>query len=374
MKIALVVDDSLDSSDGVQQYVLTVGRWLVEHNHDVHYITSTTSRQLSNLHVVSKKVRVKFNKNTLGIPLPASRKNLRSLVTQQDFDVVHIQMPYSPVFSGKLIKELSDSTALVGTFHIAPFSKFHEWGGRVLQFMTKRSQLRFDDCVSVSSVAQRYAEKTFNLKTVVVPNAVDIARFKSSSQTVPRRIVFLGRLVERKGCRQLLHIARKMRELGQDFELIIVGDGQQRTMLEKYVNDHDLQSVVNFEGFVSEKRKQELLSSATIAVFPALGGESFGIVLIEAMAAGSKVVLAGNNPGYVSVMGSIEDALIEPDKITQTAHSMITLLNDKQLQDRIHEKQQRLVKRFDIDVVGPQILEHYRKAIEKRSRKVHNTK
>ncbi len=81
------------------------------------------------------------------------------------------------------------------------------------------------------------------------------------------------------------------------------------TDTQNYVEQNNLRSSVKFLGFVNERDKPELLASAAIACFPSLGGESFGIVLIEAMAAGASVVLGGNNPGYTSVLGDRPESL-----------------------------------------------------------------
>lgn len=373
MKIAFVVDDSLDSTDGVQQYVLTVSNWLIDNGHEVHYITSTTKRALTNLHVVSKKVKVKFNKNKLAMPLPASVKKLHTLLAREHFDVVHIQMPFSPALSGRLIHVLPETTALVGTFHIAPFSRVHAVAGKALGTITKPDIRRFDEIVSVSKVAKEYAADAFNISSTIVPNAVSIAEFTSSKKPVPNRIVFLGRLVPRKGCKELLEAIRILKQSKSNFEVVIAGDGEQRQHLEHYVNKHDLEQCVSFVGFVSEKEKKDLLASATVAVFPALGGESFGIVLLEAMAAGSMVVLAGDNPGYRSVMGSIPEAMVNPKNSHELSAHIERMLNDQVLREKISTAQQKLVKAYDINTVGQQITSMYARVIEKRRAKVHNT-
>ena len=123
LKIAQVIDDTLDSTDGVQQIVLAVGAWLAEQGHEVHYITSSTTRtEPANIHSIAGNMRFKFNGNRVGIPKPASRSKVKQLLAEQDFDVVHVQVPYSPLLAGRIISALPERTALVGTFMILPLS------------------------------------------------------------------------------------------------------------------------------------------------------------------------------------------------------------------------------------------------------------
>jgi phosphatidylinositol alpha-mannosyltransferase len=114
------------------------------------------------------------------------------------------------------------------------------------------------------------------------------------------------------------------------------------------------------------------LSSANIACFPSLGGESFGIVLIEAMAAGSKVVIAGNNPGYSSVLEDKPELLINPRDHKLFAKKLEEFLENDKFSSEIQEWQRQQVKRYDINVVGAEILNRYYGLIDKKTSKEHN--
>src|ERR1700712_493953 len=98
MKVGFVIDDTLDKPDGVQQYVLTVGRWLAQNGHQVHYLCGETKRgDIPNVHSLTKNAHVRFNGNQLSVPKPANAAKIRQLLDTQQFDVLHIQMPYSPL-------------------------------------------------------------------------------------------------------------------------------------------------------------------------------------------------------------------------------------------------------------------------------------
>src|SRR5688572_33467442 len=125
LKVGLVLDGSLDKTDGVQQYVLILGKWLASEGHEVHYLVGETERtDLPNIHSLTRNVSVRFNKNRMSTPLPANLRPIRRLLQQEQFDVLHVQVPYSPVLAGRIIKAADARTAVVGTFHILPHSKF----------------------------------------------------------------------------------------------------------------------------------------------------------------------------------------------------------------------------------------------------------
>src|SRR5581483_12518242 len=111
-------------------------------------------------------------------------------------------------------------------------------------------------------------------------------------------VLYFGRLVARKGCLQLLEAVNELvsQQLSlPDFRVVICGSGPEKSKLEAYVSKHGLSPYVEFRGFIKEEDKPSYYGSADIAVFPSYGGESFGIVLLEAMASGRAAVLAANN-------------------------------------------------------------------------------
>lgn len=369
MKIAFVLDDTLDSSDGVQQYVLLVSDWLRNHGHDVHYITGNTSRtDLANIHSMTKNVRVRFNRNRLSVPLPARSAEIKELLAKEAFDVLHIQMPFSPFLAGKVIASATQNTAIVATYHIAPHSKVVTAANKTLGIIQKKTVARIDSIISVSPVAQGFAQKTTGKQSVVIPNSIDIKRWQlEKKQTRTTDIAFLGRLVSRKGCVFLLRALNELKESGKlkDQKVVIAGDGPERKQLESYVESHGLRKNVSFLGYISEYAKRKLLQETKLAIYPATGGESFGIVLLEAMAAGA-VVLAGDNPGYASVIGQADGSLITPQDTNGFANRIAEVLTDSSQMAALRKRQQSLLSQYDINTVGGAILAVYTEAKRKR--------
>lgn len=375
LKIALVVDDGLDRPDGVQQYVLTVGSWLESRGHSVRYLAGETKRKdKEGIYSLARNVQVQFNGNGLSIPMLASSSKINRIIKSEQFDVVHVQVPYSPFMAARVISRAEHRTAVVGTFHILPYGLLSNLGTRLLGFYLHRNLKRFDKHIAVSAPARAFAERTFGIEAVVIPNAVNIDLFRVQKQINKHsktRIVFLGRLVKRKGCMELLKAVKHVRESGEtNFELFIYGRGPEQAHLEQFVEANDMTNYVFFMGYATEEDKPKILSSADIAVFPSLAGESFGIVLIEAMAAGATVVVGGDNPGYSSVLKD-EDTLFDPKNTLQFAGALTKYISGTSgYMAKIHESQQKIVQAYNIDVVGKQIEQAYYDCIKARNNKI----
>lgn len=375
--IGFVLDDSLDRPDGVQQYVLTVGAWLQAQGHAVHYLVSTsTRRDVPRIHSLGKNMLVRFNGNRMRMPLPAPRQPIATLLENTKFDVLHVQMPYSPLLAGRVIKAASAETAIVGTFHIVPDSRLVATASKALAWWCRPTLRRFDEVVSVSEAAQDFARSAFGITSTVVPNAIDVARFRAAepfSAKLPKQcqILFLGRLVPRKGCQLLLEAIRLLKQDATvpTFAVTICGKGPLAEQLQRYVDEHGLSDIVRFTGFVSEMDKPRYYASADITVFPSSGGESFGIVLVEAMSRGNAAVLAGDNSGYRCVLDSSpQDVLFDPRSapgLAERLHSLITHTIERQ---QIASWQRTHAEQFDIHHVGRQLEDVYASALRQRPR------
>ncbi|MFI5271335.1 MAG: glycosyltransferase family 4 protein [Candidatus Saccharimonadales bacterium] len=377
LRVGLVLDDGLDKPDGVQQYVLTLGEWLSVQGHEVRYLVGETTRDdIPGLYSLSKNIGVKSNGNFMTIPLPTSHTQLLSVLATEKFDVLHVQTPYSPFMGGRLIHLASPKTAIIGTFHILPNSWITHHATRLLGFYLQRSIRKFDTMMSVSEAAADFAERTFNIESIVVPNVFDYDRFSSAKplkkyNDSTKTILFLGRLVPRKGCEALIkaiHLLSDQKDLPK-YRVVICGSGPEESKLRHDVKRYGLSDIVEFAGFVEEDEKPKYFASADISVFPSSGGESFGIVLLEALASGRSAVLAGNNSGYRSVMDKQPDLLFDPMDIEMLASRLTNLLEDSNHRDEMAAWGREYSKQFDIKVVGPKIVDIYIKALRKRNEK-----
>lgn len=361
MKIGLILDDTLDSTDGVQQYVLLLGEWLTNNGHEVHYLVGSSSRtDIGNIHSLTTNIKVSFNKNKMTVPLPANSKKIQNLLKQEKFDILHVQMPFSPQLAGKIINLTPKTTAIIATFHIAPYSNKVKLATKALAKLQTKNIKKIDKIISVSTVAKNFAELTYNIKSEVMPNAIDLRKWQVQKPVKIRYdLVFVGRFVERKGC---IYLLKALKYIKQNIDLkikaAIVGDGPQKNKLKKYVKENQLTDICDFKGYVSESEKFEILQSSKVAVYPATGGESFGIVLLEAMAAGA-IALAGNNPGYQTVLGSTSRAIFNPKDEETLAKLIVRTLTNNNLYNDLKRQQKIILQKYDINIVGSDILKIY---------------
>lgn len=361
MKIAYVLDDTLDKPDGVQQAMIAIAEHARSRGHDVHYIVAHTERtDLQNVHSVALFFQMKFNGNSVRTPRPASSKLIKQLMDEQQFDAIHVQMPYSPLLSAKVIKAASKNTRVVGTFHILPYSSVASIGTRLLGMLLRHNAKRFTRLYAVSPPAQAFMKQSFGLDSTVLGNPVDYEYFHSYAsnqrqKNTKKQIVFVGRFDERKGVRYLVEAYQQMTSR-HSVTLLMCGKGPLLEEMKSYAQQHNLD--IQFPGFVTEEQKARALARADVAVFPSTGGESFGIVLTEAMAAGAAITLGGNNPGYTSVLGDFPEALFDPKNTAPFARLLERCVTDEAFVARIGHAQHEFVKNFDVTVIVDELITH----------------
>lgn len=371
MRVGIVLDESLDGTDGVQQYVLRLTEWLRAQGHEIHYLVGETTRtDLPNVHSLTRNVHVRFNGNRLSTPLPPSSKRLQALLAELQLDVLHVQVPYSPFMAGRLIRYALPKTVVIGTFHILPYSKLATAANWVLGLVLRPQVARFDRMVAVSQPAAEFARRYYGYVCTVIPNCFDYGRFTlAAPQVKTKHIVFLGRLVDRKGPQELLRAVNHLVQSGtwpQDWHVLLGGKGGLDQQLAAYIAAQQLGSYVTLKGFIAEADKAAFLAQSDIAVFPSTAGESFGISLLEAMAASKGVVLAGDNPGYRSVMKGFEQQLFDPRDTPAFASLLAQWMIQGKMRARTAKRQKDHVAQFDAPVIGQTIVELYQSALQKR--------
>src|SRR3989344_876114 len=210
LSVGFLYDDTLDSSDGVSQYVKTLGAWLSKRGHKVSYLVGETESLEwagGKIFSLSKNLRMRWAGNRMSISLIPEINKINRLMKADKFDVLHVQVPYSPFMSQLVINRAAPSTAVIGTVHVFPSGWLSRFGSKLLRIIYAKSLKRFDSMLSVSSAAQLYAKEEFNIDTFVSPNVINLKAFKSKpvrESGYGRKIVFLGRLVKRKGCDHLI--------------------------------------------------------------------------------------------------------------------------------------------------------------------------
>ncbi len=334
MKIGLVCPYIYPENGGVAQHVRHLYENLRLHGHDVRIITASHGPQRASegdiLRIgVGFSVPLNGSMGTLTFS-PRYISQVRDLLERERFDVLHLHEPFVPFLSLFLLRE--SRSVNIATFHAyAGFSPSYELGSRVM----KAHAARLHGRIAVSAAARHFIDRFFPGDYKVIPNGVDIPRFEgavpiSRWQDGTPNVLFVGRHEPRKGLIDLLKAHRILRRTGYESRLLIVGSGPQEREARRYVATRGLKAVA-FLGRVSDAEKAQLFRTADIFCSPATGGESFGIVLLEAMAAGAPIV-ASDIHGYKGVVRrGREGLLVPPHEPKELATAIARLLDDPAL-------------------------------------------
>ncbi|HEY7106866.1 MAG TPA: glycosyltransferase family 4 protein [Acidimicrobiia bacterium] len=268
-------------------------------------------------------------------------------------DVLHLHEPFSPGANHAAL--VGTAVPVVGTFHSAR-------PGRNPWYQTFRSPLkgllrRLTISTAVSEQAARQIALSFDTECEILPNGVDIDQFAKGDTVDSERpaVCFIGRLEPRKGVAQLLDAFAR---LDREAVLWVAGDGPELARLRaRDVRD------VEWLGRISQEEKAMRLRSATVACFPAIDGESFGIVLLEAMAAGAPVV-ASDIDGYRDVARDGQEAiLVEPKDPEGLADALRTVLDDRDAREAMAAAGRARADEFSMDRLAESFVEVYERAI-----------
>lgn len=368
LKIAFVLDDTLDRNAGAQVYVLTLGDHLEKLGHNVSYIVGETKKKVrSNQYSLAKNLKVKFNGNHLSVPLHTSKKEVKELLRNEQFDIVHIQSPFSPIMAGKVMKVADGHSRIIGTFHILPYGAVATFSNYIFGLWLRLYNKYFDAFLTISEPSQEFSKKYYGITGPIIRYPVNLSQIKKITKKKLNRqhsieLLFHGRLVERKGCLELLKAfayANENKLLKKDCFLHISGDGPDKQKLKKFVKNNNLTKFVKFHGRTTDEQKFQLMQLSDITIYPAMSGESFGVVTVEAMATAHPIVLAGNNPGYASVLSEAKDSLFDSKNTPEFARHIAKYVNNKRSRDSLFKLQQKLVKKYDVKLVAKQVLELY---------------
>ncbi|MCK4408856.1 MAG: glycosyltransferase family 4 protein, partial [Candidatus Eisenbacteria sp.] len=291
------------------------------------------------------------------------RAKVRRMLLAERFDVLHLHEPLMPTLCLSVLAEAE--VPIVGTFHANNDSAL---GYRLFHSLLENYLDRLDARIAVSSAAMRTVAKRFGGDYIVIPNGVDVGRFSiatpaSSQDDGVFNILFVGRLEPRKGAKFLLRaMPRILREV-PEARLVVVGSGPLSRYYRSHLPDNVADRVV-FAGRVSGEALASHYAGADVFCSPAMGGESFGIVLIEAMAAGAAVV-ASDIAGYRDVVSDGATGLLvrrgDPDSI---AEGVVRLARDDELRRRLVESARSEVRQYAWDRVTRRILDVYESVVD----------
>jgi len=368
MKIGLVSPYDFSSPGGVRDHVRFLSHRLQELGHETRIFAPSSRRDVdangSEFYRIGTPIAVPANDSVARISLSFHHANrLAAIVESERFDVLHFHEPLMPGLTTTMLR--MSPVANVGTFHAFARSNVGYYYGRPL---LEPLLAHVHRGIAVSEPARAFFNKYFpDFPLRVIPNGVDIDVYRPGLSPIRHlrddhvNILFVGRLEKRKGLGDLLRAFLFLRARVPNTRLIIVGDGPLRGRAESFISRHRLSDVV-MAGFVPDSVLPRYYSSADIFCAPATGSESFGIVLLEAMAAGLPVV-ATEVPGYMSVVEPGKDSLtVEPKGWAELGAALVVLARDEELRKRMGAAGHAKAQRYSWGAVAKQVLEVYREA------------
>lgn len=366
MKIGLVCPYNIDKRGGVQEVVFALKEGLSERGHTVKIITPNPRNQRPkrrpDLLFAGTSVdfrTLSFGATTSQVSSTADNDKIDAVLADEQFDILHFHEPWMPLLSRQLLQR--SSSVNIATFH----AKVSEtiMSRTVLRVVTPylNSVMKYLDILTaVSDAAAEYVTGMTDKPISIIPNGIDLNKYKRSpDKKLPvkaraKTILYIGRLERRKGAKYLLQAFQVLAQTDPHVKLIIAGDGPDREKLELLAEDLQLKNI-SFLGYVSEPLKLKLLAKADLLCSPAISGESFGIVLLEAMATGT-VTVAGNNSGYADLMQGLGAvSIVNPDDTIEFARRLELLLNENALRRLWQEWAVDYVQQFSY----PNVVDQY---------------
>jgi phosphatidylinositol alpha-mannosyltransferase len=360
-RLLYVYDGEFALDNGVSNYIRTLGDYAADNGCEVSYLVGRDASNKQNAISVTGSVPVHANGSQSYVPIPTSARRIAATLEELSPDTVHVQAPFLPTMAGKVIKQLNESTTVVGTFH-TPMPRGWLRAANELNARLIRQELRrFDHLYSVSETARDAAQKIYGVDSEVLPCPVALTpRSENSIKPDGTIVTFLGRLVARKDLSCLVDgLGLLEPRTKSELRFRIVGDGTDRELIERRIAANGLGGNTTFAGKVTEAKKHALLAISDIVTCPSSGGESLGITLIEAMAASHPVVIANEIGGYAEVLRDVPESLVEPGNPRMLAERLGDVIADTGLRQAIFEAQQEVVKRYDIRSVGSRLMTAY---------------
>lgn len=353
MKIIEVCPYDLGTPGGVQLQALGLSKALSELGHQVILIAPGTTVSPGghfDVRTMGKVVSVPANGSMAPVSLnPASLARIAQLVWGFAPDIVHIHEPAAPLIGvgswsvAELMRRISGRTRVVATFHRSGISRSYRGWARLTRLP------RPSACVAVSKEAAKTASSAYGFAMdAVISNGIDLTEFNFRKPNPDQRsgFIFVGRLEERKGVSVLLEALRKLEEPA---DVKIVGDGPMRVRVEKHAEGDPR---LSFAGRLDRGGLLAELNSRAVLIAPALGGESFGVVLLEGMAAGLAVV-ATDIDGYRDTVPPVaRELMVPPGDAVALAEIMSLLFHNKELVALLGSAGEEWVKQYDFLLIA----------------------
>ena len=368
MKIGLVSAHPFYFPGGVQEHIRGLYKYFKSRGHDVKIIIpkyKKTEKYGRDFILLGRAFRVPANATISNFSYLRNQEKIDKILKREMFDLIHFHNP--GFFLGLHILRKSKAKNIF-TAHFLPDSSFvYKIFKNALDGWVKKNVVgKFHGIICVSKPVLAHISKSFTCPRVVIPNGIDLNEYKPSKSKMQKfndgkvNILFLGRIERNKGLEYLLRSYVTLKKKHPHIRLLIAGFGKEKNY-KKLVKKLKLIDV-EFIGTVKNKRKLKYFSTADIFCSPSLH-ESFGIVLLEAMACG-KPIVAFDNKGYERILtGKGAKFLVKPKNIDELSEKLEILIRDKKLRESMGRWGLNHVKKYSWENVGKQIEDFYEEVL-----------
>jgi phosphatidyl-myo-inositol alpha-mannosyltransferase len=372
MKIALVSPYDYPYPGGVTEHINHLDENFRQLGHEVKILAPSSTQDSifdgDRVYKVGSVVSIPANGSVARIALsPRLTWRVKNILAAENFDVVHIHEPLMPALPLTVLHY--SKAANIGTFHASGESSLAYFYGKPI---LKRFFKHLDGRIAVSQAAKDFVGERFKSEYTIIPNGIDVNRFQVTEDPLAcyrddcLNILFVGRFNEkRKGFKYLLRAFSIVSREMPNVRLIVVGRGKDKGY-QRYLRKNAVGNVI-FAGYVSDNDISRYYASADVFCAPSIGGESFGIVLLEAMAAG-KAVVASNINGYSAVVSDgVDGILAEPRNEQALAQSLIRALTDVDLRRRLGACGRDKAMDFSWEKVSRRVLNYYEQVVQQKA-------
>jgi phosphatidylinositol alpha-mannosyltransferase len=369
VKILLVSPFDFDSPGGVNEHVRQLDREYQRLGHDTRVLAAASELGDSDDgHVLrlGASLPIPTNGSTARLTLsPFVAGRVKQFLATEPFDVIHLHEPLAPMLPLAVL--LHSTSVNVGTFHAA--RKTNIW------YMYTKAILdmffsKLDARIAVSESAREFVDSYFPAHYEIIPNGISVENYHPDTPPLEQfddgrpNILFVGRFDEpRKGFRHLIRAMPAVRSQFPSARLLVVGQGD-ASRYERFMAQHALtRDDVVFAGYVDDALKARYYASATVFCAPSTGRESFGLILLEALATGVPTI-ASDIPGYAAVIRQgIDGLLVEPKSADALALGIVRLLADSELRQRVRLHALARAEQFTWHEVARHVLELFERTL-----------
>jgi phosphatidylinositol alpha-mannosyltransferase len=377
LRIGMVAPYAYPYPGGVSEHIQHLSETLEAQGHDVHILAPSpeeaelpdnvipATRNIITFPFAGSKARISLSPRVYG--------RAKGILDEYKFDVIHLQEPLTPTLPWAVLRY---SNAInVGTFHAyREVSLTYATWKRILDPLMERLHGR----IAVSEAARDYVSEYFPGEYRIIPNGIDLRKFSDPDVRPVERfsdgrpnILFMGRLEKRKGFKYALAAYEILKQRIPEARLLVVGafDKEDKEPYVRYVREHAIRDV-RFVGRVPADLLARYYRTCAVCCVPSIGSESFGIVLLEAMASGRPIV-ATDIPGYRSVLqDGVQGLLVPPEDEEALAVALERIISNPLMGRAMGVAGERRAQEFSWETVGRQVVDYYFELLEQFSAKV----